>query len=197
LRNDVYCLFFFFDRAVSARLEMREVQLGVGTKLLEKLGWSFGEGLGKKSDGVIRPVIPEANTQGKGLGFKGMTKKDKKKESGGKPPPPLEITCGDCGKVISGRKNIKEHKAEHRATEKEGGKSEREDLCLICGVVLVGKQQIKEHRKSHTEKDGKNRDGLICVFCFCSFFFNGKNNIKKEVENLWIVQFVVRLFKVM
>lgn len=79
--------FFDYDRVIVPRLEMRELDLGVGSKLLQKLGWQPGVGLGKEENGPIRPVLVEAMPKDAGLGFK----KQKKEKSG--PPAPIELAC--------------------------------------------------------------------------------------------------------
>ncbi|CAL8091047.1 unnamed protein product [Calicophoron daubneyi] len=43
---------------------------GFGRKMLKKLGWSPGTGLGKNSDGISKPIKPSAQHTRKGLGRK-------------------------------------------------------------------------------------------------------------------------------
>ncbi len=93
------------QRVVVARLEQREVELGLGTTLLRKLGWAPGAGLGKHQTGVIRPIsLPSPAGSNTGLGFRLDPSKKKHKKEGG--PAPVEFVC-ECGEIIKGRQNIK------------------------------------------------------------------------------------------
>eukprot|EP01117_Protostelium_nocturnum_P012176 TRINITY_DN4470_c0_g1_i1.p1 TRINITY_DN4470_c0_g1~~TRINITY_DN4470_c0_g1_i1.p1 ORF type:complete len:372 (-),score=154.57 TRINITY_DN4470_c0_g1_i1:978-1997(-) len=44
---------------------------GIGSKLLSKMGWKAGEGLGKDKSGINRPIDVKLRKKGEGLGFSG------------------------------------------------------------------------------------------------------------------------------
>ena len=45
----------------------------VGNKLLQKMGWNAGEGLGKNQQGIVDPLSAARRQQGAGLGAAGST----------------------------------------------------------------------------------------------------------------------------
>merc|ERR1712146_383442 len=50
-----------FSKGSSSKLPVSESQASphIGTKMLEKMGWKSGSGLGSKGDGIIAPVVLE------------------------------------------------------------------------------------------------------------------------------------------
>ncbi|XP_055547005.1 G patch domain-containing protein 4-like [Wyeomyia smithii] len=42
-----------------------------GVRMLEKLGWSEGKGLGKREDGMAAPILPKLKQDGEGFGYAG------------------------------------------------------------------------------------------------------------------------------
>merc|ERR550519_569427 len=42
-----------------------------GAKLMEKMGWEKGSGLGKKQDGIVDPILVRQKEDNKGVGFEG------------------------------------------------------------------------------------------------------------------------------
>jgi hypothetical protein len=132
------------------------MQLGIGTWLLQKLGWNFGQGLGKANEGPVRPIVPEVRDFNAGLGFKAAAKKEGKKGGREKRPPPpaalVESLCEACGETITGMRNIKEHRKQHgkeRAKEKRK-KRKRE-----------GEEDESENEKN--EKDVKDDDAKDAI----------------------------------
>ena len=45
------------------------MQKGIGQKMLEKMGWKEGEGLGTNKDGIKDPVLSKPKKNKKGLGY--------------------------------------------------------------------------------------------------------------------------------
>ena len=43
------------------------ITMGIGKKLLEKMGWKEGEGLGKTHKGVVEPIKPDIRVNRQGL----------------------------------------------------------------------------------------------------------------------------------
>lgn len=43
----------------------------IGSKLLRKMGWKEGEGLGKDGQGITKPVEAEGYVKGAGIGVRG------------------------------------------------------------------------------------------------------------------------------
>ncbi|XP_052869522.1 PIN2/TERF1-interacting telomerase inhibitor 1 [Anopheles cruzii] len=43
----------------------------VGARMLAKLGWSEGKGLGKKEDGMLNPILPQQKRDNEGVGYAG------------------------------------------------------------------------------------------------------------------------------
>lgn len=41
--------------------------MGIGKKLLEKMGWKEGEGLGKTRNGLVEPINPDIRVNRQGL----------------------------------------------------------------------------------------------------------------------------------
>ena len=112
-------------RKIVPRLEKRELDLGIGAALLKKIGWTEGSGLGKDGQGVVRPIVPEVLANKAGLEFR-PTSVEKKKE-GKKNVPPVSVACEECGDMVQGRKDMKEHMLKHRREAKRKKRKNRDD----------------------------------------------------------------------
>lgn len=55
---------------------------GIGKRLLEKMGWKEGEGLGKKKEGPTVPIKLELKLNRKGLEAQGFVKETFQKQIG-------------------------------------------------------------------------------------------------------------------
>jgi RNA-binding protein 5/10 len=53
---------------VEEKQETEEGEEPVGAKLLKKMGWKEGEGLGKDSSGIVKPIEAKGNQSKTGLG---------------------------------------------------------------------------------------------------------------------------------
>lgn len=137
------CLFSQSIRVIVPRLEKREIELGIGSRLLQKMGWQPGSGLGKDESGPIRPIVVEQRAKDIGLGFSEQRKEKKeKKNKKNVPPPPLEVTCEECGEVVVGRKLIKVRSK----------KDERKILMLCLGAQSDASQkQTSENRRERRQ----------------------------------------------
>ncbi|KAI8981028.1 SMAD/FHA domain-containing protein [Pilobolus umbonatus] len=51
---------------------------GIGSRMLQKLGWEEGQGLGRNGDGIIEPIVPHSQLNKSGLGTKQDTHESKK-----------------------------------------------------------------------------------------------------------------------
>lgn len=47
----------------------KEAQIDIGSKLLKKMGWKEGSGLGKEGSGIVAPIEVSMRSKGTGLGF--------------------------------------------------------------------------------------------------------------------------------
>lgn len=46
-------------------------ETNIGNKMLQKMGWKTGSGLGKTNSGITAPIVAEQRTMGAGLGMRG------------------------------------------------------------------------------------------------------------------------------
>ncbi len=140
---------------------VQEVELGIGTRLLQQLGWNVGEGLGKQGNGIVRPIVPALLGKNRGLGFEEAKKTAKAEERPVPAAAMIEAVCHVCGETIRGRKKIKEHRELHGGGDaKERGKRARNESkmleCEVCGERVQGKEEIKMHKRKHNAKRKKD-----------------------------------------
>ena len=48
-------------------LNAKPIQGGIGQFLLQKMGWSEGQGLGKTNEGSVNPLVLDFNTSRRGM----------------------------------------------------------------------------------------------------------------------------------
>ena len=60
----------------------------------------------------------------------------------------VKLECDVCGKVLSGKYNLKSHKMIHTGDRKSFD-------CKTCGKVLSCKQTLRNHKQLHTDKSHK------------------------------------------
>jgi len=51
-------------------------QSNIGNKMLQKMGWKQGSGLGKTGSGIVDPIKVQQRAKGAGLGMRGSTFKN-------------------------------------------------------------------------------------------------------------------------
>lgn len=142
---------------------------GIGSKLMEKMGYIVGAGLGKDGSGIVKPVTALILPQGKSLDFC-MNLKEQ---------------CNNPN-LFSAERKVKalQRKVERRQKrleeqQKKRKSKEKMDVCEFINFTLRGsksksdkeeqnEQQLKEKLKSGTDKE-------LNVACFTI-----EENIKKE-----------------
>lgn len=91
---------------------------GFGAKMLSKLGWEAGQGLGTTGEGIVIPVESKLRPKGMGIAFKGF--KEKTEQS--------KMEARRRGEVVSEDEDEKPRKGRKAGGGKDGKEAKRSDV---------------------------------------------------------------------
>lgn len=137
---------------------------GIGFKLLAKMGWAAGSGLGAGGEGRINPVESQKRPQGMGIGhggFKEQTKASQleRRRREGKVEGQSGSDQDDDDLTPAARKRRQQHRAKQKALKE--GKQENPDRTQAWTKASPQKRKAKVEHRTYEELVGGNTEGDV------------------------------------
>ncbi|EAT45046.1 AAEL003676-PA [Aedes aegypti] len=137
-----------------------------GVRMLEKLGWSEGKGLGKREDGMSAPILPKMKQDAEGFGYAGekddhWTQHDQdfnqllKSLNGEEAPPVDEVDMAKMKSLEEKSKNSRARVHYKKFTRgKDLSRASEKDLANIFGKKSL--DEVKNNKLAVEEADDKD-----------------------------------------